>query len=278
MRGSREATVFIGIAVAVTVVAVAFYVPVVDNFVQERAGGLEVPVDWQLNFHEAHTPFEREVDHFHNILLGLDLTICSLVATLLLYAVWRFRRSRNPEPSPTTHNAPLELLWTAVPAVVLAVLAFPSTRLVVAYNEVPKSDMTLRVVGHQWYWEYVYPDQGKLDILSVFVPTAQLKPGQLPLLTVDNEAVLPVGKVIRIEVTGADVIHSFMVPSLGLQKYAIPGRMNEIWTRIDRPGVYYGQCSQICGQLHAFMPIVIRAVTPAQFAAWAKAQAAKSNS
>ncbi len=278
MRGSRDTIVFIGIAAAVALVAVAFDATVVHNVVQERTGGLGVPIDWQLNFHEGHTPFERAVDHFHDILLGLDLAICSLVATLLLFAVWRFRRSRNPTPSLTTHNAKLEFTWTAIPAVILAFLAVPSTRLVHLYNDIPKSDMTIKVVGHQWYWEYVYPDQGKLDITSVIVPKAQLKPGQLPLLTVDNDAVLPVGKVIRIEVTSGDVIHSFMVPSLGMQKYAVPGRMNEMWTRIDTPGVYYGQCSQICGQLHAFMPIVIRAVTPAQFSAWAKAQAAKVGS
>jgi cytochrome c oxidase subunit II len=273
---SRNVVVFLLITAAVAIVAIVFGVVVMRNTVQELVGSVGAPIDWQLNFHVPHTPFQRDVDRLHDILLGVDIAICALVAVLLVYSVWRFSRSRNPVPSTVSHNTPLEIAWTLIPAFILLFLAFPSIRTVYAYNIVPKSQLTVKITGHQWYWEYEYPDQGNLDITSMFVPTAQLKPGQLPLLTVDNEAVLPVGSIIRIEITGADVIHSFMVPSLALQKYAVPGRMNEIWTKIDRAGVYYGQCSQICGTNHAFMPIVIRAVPPDQFAAWAKDQRAKA--
>lgn len=275
MLVSRNLIVFVLIAAAVAVAAVVFGVVATRDVVQQAAGSVGAPIDWQLNFHEPHTPFQFDVDRLHDLLLAVDLVICSLVATLLLYSVWRFRQSRNPVPSSVTHNTPLEIVWTLIPVIILVFLAFPSIGAVYAYNTVPRSQMTIKVIGHQWYWEYQYPNQGKLDITSMFVPTSKLKSGQLPLLTVDNEAVLPTGEVIRIEVTGADVIHSFMVPSLALQKYAVPGRMNEIWTKIDKAGVYYGQCSQICGANHAFMPIVIRAVPPDQFAAWVKDQQAK---
>lgn len=278
MRMSRNVAVFIVIAAAVSAVAIVFGAAAMDDVVQKSARTIGLPIDWQLNFHVPSTPFQYAVDWYHNLLLGIDLAICSLVATLLLYSVWRFRRSRNPVPSARTHNTPLEIVWTVIPTLIVVFLAFPSTRLVYAYNVMPKSQMTVKVIGHQWYWEYRYPDQGHLDITSLIVPKAKLKPGQLELLTVDNEAVLPIGTVIRMQVTGADVIHSFMVPSLGLQKFAVPGRLNEIWTKIDRAGVYYGQCSQICGADHAFMPIVIRAVPPDQFEAWAKAQRAKAGS
>jgi cytochrome c oxidase subunit 2 len=276
MRKLTDVAAFVFIAAIVAAIAIAFGAVAMSDYVQRATPGVGLPIDWQLNFHLPHTPFQRGVDWYHNVLLGVDLAICSLVATLLIYSVWRFRRSRNPEPSRTTHNTPLEIAWTLIPAVILVFLAVPSVRLVYAYNVPPKSQMTVKIIAHQWYWEYQYPDAGGLDITSLFVPTAKLGPGQLPLLTVDNPAVLPIDEVIKLEVTSGDVIHSFMVPSLALQKYAVPGRINEMWTKIDRAGVYRGQCSQICGLDHAFMPIVIRAVTADQFAAWAKEQKAKS--
>jgi cytochrome c oxidase subunit 2 len=264
-----------GIAVMFGVVAAQDWVQrAVSNGVSKAVLGM--PVDWELNFPYGGSPFERDIFRFHNLLLSIDLAICSLVAVLVLYSVWRFRRSSNAVPSQRTHNTPLEILWTVVPVIILAYIAVPSFGLVYRYNMIPTSGMTLKVTGHQWYWEYQYPTNGNLDIISTILanskPKSQHGPNYARLLAVDNYAVLPVGTVIRIELTGADVIHSFMVPSLGLQKYAIPGRINEIWTLIDREGDYYGQCSQLCGQNHAFMPIGIRAVSKKAFAAWVENQ------
>ncbi|HWF45978.1 MAG TPA: cytochrome c oxidase subunit II [Bryobacteraceae bacterium] len=274
--------VFFAIALMVGGIAAVFDVVATQDWVQRAVSNsvsnhvLGRPVDWELNFQYAGTAFERDLLRFHNLLFGVDLAICSLVAVLVLYSVWRFRRSRNAVPSQRTHNTTLEILWTVVPVAVLAYIAVPSFALVYRYNVIPSSGMTLKVTGHQWYWEYQYPTNGNLDIISTILPETKLKSQQgqhaSRLFAVDNYAVLPVGTVIRIEVTGADVIHSFMVPSLGLQKYAMPGRINEIWTKIDREGDYYGQCSQLCGQNHAFMPIGIRAVSKKVFAAWVESQ------
>ncbi|WGR94932.1 cytochrome c oxidase subunit II [Bradyrhizobium sp. ISRA443] len=282
MSRMKNGLVFLVITLAVCGIASMFGVVASQDWVQRAdASGvgkvvLGMPVDWELNFPYAGTPFGRDLFRFHNLLFSVDLAICSLVAILLFYSVWRFRKSRNAVPSDRTHNTPLELLWTVLPGLVLVGIAVPSFSLVYRYNVIPASGMTLKVTGHQWYWEYQYPTNGNLDITSTILPDAKLKAQQghnsVRLLAVDNYAVLPVGTVIRIEVTGADVIHSFMVPSLGLQKYAIPGRINEIWTRIDREGDYYGQCSQLCGQNHAFMPIGIRAVSRKAFDDWVKKQ------
>ena len=282
MSRLRSGLVFLAITLVVCGIAAVFGVAATQDWVRRAATSgagkalLGVPVDWELNFQAAGSPFARDLFRFHSLLFSVDLGICSLVAVLLLYSVWRFRRSKNPVPSATTHNTPLEILWTLIPGLVLVGIAVPSFALVYRYNVIPPSAMTLKVTGHQWYWEYQYPTNGNLDIISTIVPDAKLKLQQgqnsTRLLAVDNYAVLPIGTVIRIELTGADVIHSFMVPSLGLQKYAIPGRINQIWTRIEHEGDYYGQCSQLCGQNHAFMPIGIRAVSKTAFAAWANEQ------
>ena len=284
----RNKIVFFCIAGVVSGIAFLFGVISMTDWVQRAAlkrsgrGVLGMPVDWELNFQRAGSHFERDIYQFHNLLLGVDLAICALVAVLILYSVWRFRKSRNPVPSSTTHNSALEIAWTVIPVLILAFIAVPSFRLVRRYNTIPSSEMTLKVTGHQWYWEYQYPDNGNLDIISTILPDAKLssQPDQksLRLFGVDNYAVLPVGTVIRIQLTGADVIHSFMVPALGLQKYAMPGRLNEIWTLIDREGDYYGQCTQLCGMNHALMPIAIRAVSKERFAAWAAAQGGQRTS
>jgi cytochrome c oxidase subunit 2 len=278
----RNGLVFLAIALAVCGIGAMFGVVAAQDWIQRAVSGgagkavLGRPVDWELNFQYGGSPFERDLLRFHNLLFGVDLAICALVAILLLYSVWRFRKSRNAVPSRKTQNTRLEIMWTVVPGLILVGLAVPSFSLVYRSNVIPASDMTLKVTGHQWYWEYQYPANGNLDIISMILPDAKLKSQQVQngarLLAVDNYAVLPVGTVIRIEVTGADVIHSFMVPSLGLQKYAIPGRINEMWTKIDHEGDYYGQCSQLCGQNHAFMPIGIRAVSKKAFAAWVENQ------
>lgn len=277
----RNGLVFSAITLVVCGIAAIFGLIAAQDWVQRVASNsfnkvsIGKPVNWELNFQYGGSPFEGDLFRFHSLLFGMDLAICSLVAILVLYSVWRFRKSRNAVPSRTTHGTPLEILWTVIPVAILAFVAVPSFRLVYGYNIIPASEMTLKVTGHQWYWEYQYPTNGDLDIISTILPDTKLKPqskSSARLLAVDNYAVLPVGTVIRIEVTGADVIHSFMVPSLGLQKYAMPGRINEIWTKIDHPGDYYGQCSQLCGQNHAFMPIGIRAVPKKAFNDWVEKQ------
>ena len=182
--------------------------------------------------------------------------------------VYRFNRKRHPGASRTSHNTVLEIAWTLIPVLILVVIAIPSFRLIYYEDRTRDPDMTIKVTGHQWYWEYTYPDQGKIDFSSYMVPTEDLKPGQLRLLDVDNQLVLPAGKRIRILTTAADVIHSFFIPSLGVQRYAIPGHTIETWVKIDQPGQYRGECNQICGTNHSDMPISIKAVTPQQFTEW----------
>jgi cytochrome c oxidase subunit II len=233
-----------------------------------------MPLNFELNLQSPFSPFQHDIYAFHIFLLVKDLGICSLVVTLTLYTVWRYRRSRNPVPETATHNTVLETLWTILPVMTLVVISIPSFRLLHEYNFFPPAAMTLKVTGHQWYWEYQYPENGNIDVQSVIIPDDQLAPEKKSkrLPEVDQFAVLPTNTTIRTQVVGADVIHSFMVPSLGLQKYAVPGRLNEIWTRIEREGVYYGQCNQICGAGHAFMPIAIRAVSKQRFEAWTDEQ------
>jgi cytochrome c oxidase subunit 2 len=280
MTSWRDKLIAVFIVVAVGASAAVFAFLSMPDIVQHAARGHEtgkvlgVPVDFQLNFQWPNADFQSDIYGFHNLLLGVDIFICGLVAALILVAIWRFRASRNPVPSRTTHNTPLEVIWTVVPVLILVGIAIPSFRLLYAYNIIPETATTLKVTGHQWYWEYQYPGHRNIDLQSSFISDDKLKPSEKSrrLLAVDTYAVLPVDTVIRIQITSGDVIHSFMVPSLGLQKYAIPGRLNEIWAKIDREGTYYGQCSQICGANHAFMPIGIKVVSKDQYAAWLKGQ------
>ncbi len=229
------------------------------------------PHDWQIGFQRAYSPVMRNIEWLNtDIVIPIIGVISLLVAGLLLYVVWRFNAARHPVPSRLTHNAPLEVAWTVLPALVLVGMAIPSFRLVFFENRTNDPYMTLNVTGHQWYWEYAYPGQGNLDFMSNFVPDNELKPGQPRLLTVNHPLVLPVGENIRILQTSGDVIHSFFIPSLGVQRYAIPGQTIETWVRIDRPGTYYGECNQICGIGHHEMPIEVQAVPLPQFLAWAK--------
>jgi cytochrome c oxidase subunit II len=267
------------IVAAVCACALAFALLAMPDVVQHAARPasgkvLGVPVDFQLNFQWPNGSFQRDVYKLHNLLLGVDIFICGLVAVLILHAVWRFRASRNPVATRRTHNTPLEVAWTVVPVLILVAIAVPSFRLLGLYNRIPAAATTLKVTGHQWYWEYQYPDNGNIDLQSSIVGDDKLKADEKDrrLLSVDTYAVLPADTNIRIQVTSGDVIYSFMVPSLGLQKYAVPGRLNEIWARVTREGTYYGQCSQICGTNHAFMPIGIKVVSKDAFAAWVKSQ------
>jgi cytochrome c oxidase subunit 2 len=182
--------------------------------------------------------------------------------------VWRFREERNPVPSTTSHHTGLEIAWTVIPVLILLVIAIPSFRLLYFQDRAVDADMTITVQGRQWYWNYTYADHGNFTFDSYPIQEADLKPGQIFKLSVDNELVIPVGASIRVLTTGHDVIHSFFVPALGVQKYTIPGRTLETWMRADRPGIFYGQCNQICGTNHWFMPIAVRAVPRAEFDTW----------
>jgi cytochrome c oxidase subunit 2 len=226
------------------------------------------PVPWGIGMQASASPVKDRIQGLHDMLLVIITLITVFVLALLSYVVLRFRAARNPTPSTTAHNTTLEVVWTVIPVLILVAIAVPSFRLLYYMDRAKEPDLTLKVTAFQWAWEYEYPDQDGLKFESYMVPDADLKPGQRRLLEVDNEVVVPAGKDIRVLVTSRDVIHSLFVPSLGVQKYGIPGRTLETWFRADRPGVYYGQCNQICGVNHAFMPIVIRAVPEAEFTAW----------
>ena len=230
-----------------------------------------IPQPGQVTFEEAVTPVAREIHFFHNvILLPIIVAISLFVAGLLAYVMVRFNEKANPVPSKTTHHTLLEIAWTIVPVLILFVIAIPSMRLLTDELVVPKSDMTLKVTGKQWFWSYEYPkDQdGGFAFDSYLLKGDDFKPGMLRQLSVDNEAVVPVGKTIHLLVTGADVIHGFVVPSFGVRVDAVPGRMNESWFRADKEGTYYGQCSKICGKDHAFMPISFKVVSEKEYTAW----------
>ena len=224
--------------------------------------------DWQLGFQKPASPVMQTVFDLHNFVLIMMTAITVFVLFLLIYVSFRFRRNANPNPSKRTHNGLLETLWTAIPVIILVFMAVPSFKLLYEQDVIPEVDMTIKVIGHQWYWEYQYPEHEDLSFESYLVPEEELKEGEPRLLTVDNRLVLPVNKNIHVLVTAGDVLHSFAMPSLGVKKDAVPGRLNETWIRIDRPGVYRGQCSEICGSGHGYMPIVIEALSDIEFAKW----------
>lgn len=233
----------------------------------------DVPRNWQMGMQAPASPVATQIESLHNLVLVIITVITIFVAGLLAYVIWRFSAEKNPNPSQTSHHTGLEVAWTVIPVLILVLMAIPSFRLVYYQDRVTNADMTVKVTGRQWYWEYTYPDAdglnfGSRPLEAKSVKPVDMKPGSKRLLDVDEPLVLPVGKNVRILSTSADVIHSFYVPALGVQRYAIPGRVIETWVRIDRPGTYYGQCNQICGEDHSNMPIAVRAVSPADYTAW----------
>lgn len=226
------------------------------------------PKQWGLDLQPAATPVKAAMHSFHDMLLVVIALITIFVMALLGWVILRFRAKRNPTPSKTTHNTLIEVVWTVVPVLILVIIAIPSFRLLYFLDRNPDAEMTIKVVGHQWYWAYEYPDYDGVKFDSYLIPEADLKPGQRRLLEVDNRLVVPIGTTIRVLVTGNDVMHSWFVPSLGVQNYAYPGRTNESWFRIEREGVYFGQCNQICGVNHAFMPIAVEGVSKEAFQRW----------
>jgi cytochrome c oxidase subunit II len=226
------------------------------------------PRPWQLGFQPAATPVEARLESFNNMLLVIIGLITVFVLGLLLYVIVRFHHRRHPVPTTTSHNTVIEITWTIVPVLILVIIAIPSFKLMYYMDRVHNPGMTIKVTGHQWYWSYEYPDQGGLAFDSNLVQEANLKPGQPRLLTVDNPLVVPADTDIRVLITSTDVMHLWFVPSFGVQEYAIIGRVNETWFRVEHPGIYRGQCDQLCGINHAFMPIEVRAVAKDDFQRW----------
>ena len=226
------------------------------------------PKDWQLGFQEAASSTMRDIVNFHDkILLPIIIAISVFVLFLMVYACIRFRASRNPNPSKTTHNVAVEVLWTLIPCLILIVMAVPSFKILYKQDTIPKADVTVKAIGYQWYWGYEYPDEN-IIFDSYMIETKDLKENQPRLLAVDNEVVVPVNKVVKVLITANDVLHAWALPSFGVKRDAVPGRINETWFKAEKVGTYYGQCSELCGIKHAFMPIEVRVVTEEEYQDW----------
>ena len=233
------------------------------------SGGMALaaqPQPWEITLQPAASPVMENIVWFHNFLFVLITLITLFVLALLVVVVMKFNAKANPVPSKTTHNTLIEVAWTLIPVLILVGIAVPSFRLLFQQLDIPKADLTVKATGKQWYWSYSYPDNGKFEFDSLMAADKQPR-----LLGVDNEMVVPVNKVVRVQTTGADVIHAFAVPAFGIKIDSIPGRLNETWFKATKVGMYYGQCSELCGKDHAFMPIAVRVVEDQEFAAWVEA-------
>ena len=232
------------------------------------------PQPWQMDFRPSATPVMDDIIDFHNLLLVIEVIIVLFVLGLMVYICVKFNAKANPVPSKTTHNSLLEVVWTVIPIIVLIVIAVPSMKLLVFMDKAPKEkvEMTLKVIGHQWYWSYEYPDAGNLAFDSNIIPDEEIdaSKGQIRLLEVDNRIAIPVDTTIRVLMTSEDVLHNWAVPAFGIKMDTVPGRINEAWIRVPaaRAGVYRGQCSELCGVNHGYMPIVIEAKSKQEFAKW----------
>ncbi len=226
------------------------------------------PRDWQLGFQEAASETMRDIVNFHDkLLLPIIVAISVFVLFLMAYACIRFRASRNPNPSTRTHNVAVEVLWTLIPCLILIVIAVPSFKTLYSQDRIPKADVTIKAVGYQWYWGYEYPDEN-IIFDSYMLEDKDLKEGQPRLLAVDNVVVVPVNKVVKVLITANDVLHAWALPSFGVKRDAVPGRINETWFKAEREGTFYGQCSELCGIKHAFMPIEVRVVSEDEYQEW----------
>ena len=226
------------------------------------------PKEWQLGFQNPASDGMRDIVNFHNnILLPIIIAISVFVLFLMIYACIRFRASRNPNPSKTTHNVAVEVLWTLIPCLILIVMAVPSFKILYEQDTIPKAEVTIKAIGYQWYWGYEYPDEN-IIFESYMIKEEDLKKNQPRLLTVDNEVVVPVNKVVKVLITANDVLHAWALPSFGVKRDAVPGRINETWFKAEKVGTYYGQCSELCGIQHAFMPIAVRVVSEEEYLEW----------
>jgi len=236
--------------------------------------GIAVP--WQIDFQPAASPIMSQIHDFHTYVTIIITLITLFVLALLVYVMARFNERRNPQPSRVTHNTPLEIAWTIIPVLILVAIAIPSFRLLFAQYDFPKADLHITATGSQWYWTYEYPDHG-ITFDSIMVPEADLKEGQPRLLAVDRDVVVPVNKNVIVGLKSNDVIHDWAIPAFGVKLDAVPGRLQSTWFRAEREGIFYGQCSELCGRNHAFMPIAVRVVSEAEFADWlAKTKTAAS--
>ena len=229
------------------------------------------PQPWQMTFQPAASPTMERIQAFNDLVFPIIVAISVFVLGLLLYVMWRYAEKRNPTPSKTTHNTVIEVIWTVVPVIILVIIAVPSFKLLYFADRIEDAEMTIKAIGRQWYWSYEYPDHGDLTFDAYMVADEDLEPGQPRLLQTDNAVVLPVDTRIRVLVTASDVLHSFAMPSMGLKLDAVPGQVNETWVQINAEGMYYGQCSEICGTGHSYMPIMIKAVSKEAFAEWVEA-------
>lgn len=225
-------------------------------------------VDWGIDLQPSATSSKDRIHEFHNMLMVIITAITIFVLVLLVWVAVRYNKRANPKPSNVTHNVLLEIVWTIVPVVILIIIAVPSFKILYENDKITEPEMTLKITGYQWYWGYEYPDHDGIAFNSYMVPTEELKSDQKRLLSTDNVVVLPVDTDISILVTANDVIHAWAMPAFGIKIDAVPGQTNETWFRIHKPGIYYGQCSEICGKDHAFMPIEIHAVSKEKFKAW----------
>lgn len=230
------------------------------------------PYAFQYGFQKPASPIMEGIISMHNILIVIMIIVAVLVTSLLIYVIYKFRASKNPVPSQTTHHTLLEVIWTIFPIICVVIIMIPSVRLMKEVDKPQNPDMTIKVIGKQWYWTYEYPlgNDKKISFDSHMIEDKDLKPGQLRLLEVDEPIVVPVDATVQLLITAGDVIHSFAVPSLGIKKDAVPGRINETWFKINKKGTYYGQCSELCGVKHGYMPIAIRVVDQAEYSEWLK--------
>ena len=226
------------------------------------------PKEWQLGFQNPASDSMRDIVSFHNnLLLPIIIAISVFVLFLMLYACVRFRASANPNPSKRTHNVTVEILWTLIPCLILIVMAVPSFKILYKQDTIPKADLTIKAVGYQWYWGYEYPDEN-IIFDSYMIEEKDLRAGQPRLLAVDNEVVVPVNKVVKVLITANDVLHAWALPAFGVKRDAVPGRINETWFKAEKEGTYYGQCSELCGIKHAFMPITVKVVSEEDYQEW----------
>jgi len=244
---------------------------------EDMPAGMGQPSPWQIGLQGAASVTMEYSAWFHTYVMWFIVPITLFVLGLLGYIAYRFNSKANPVPSKTTHNTLIEVVWTVAPIVILVFIAIPSFKLLYMQQVIPAFDMTLKATGNQWNWDYEYPDNGGVSFTSAILDEAKRKPDQPRLLTVDNEVVVPVNKKIRVQVTGSDVIHAFTVPSFGIKIDAIPGRLNETWFEATREGWFYGQCSELCGTNHAFMPIAVHVVSEDAFKTWIQKKAAEMN-
>jgi len=251
----------------------ASFVFAASGALADGTNALGHPEPWQMGLQQAASPSAEGIAVFHNLLLWIISIIVVFVAVLLVYVIWRFNEKKNPVPSKITHNTMIEFVWTAVPILILVAIAIPSFRLLYLQRDIPEAELTIKATGNQWYWSYEYPEYKSADgeaisFDAVMKSDAERGPNDPRLLAADTPVIVPVNKIVKVIVTASDVIHSWAMPSFGTKIDAIPGRLNEIWFKVEKPGVYYGQCSELCGQGHAFMPIEVRVVSQDDFKKW----------